>query len=868
MGKKANSLIDEKSPYLLQHAFNPVDWLPWGEEAFKQADFEILTAAAQQAGIAIARSRLIDAERQRSDEQKAVLDTLADLSGELELSRLLQRVVERAVSLLGVTGGELAIYEEERQELVIVASHHIGGDSTGTRMRLGEGAMGRVAETHEALIIPNYQEWEGRSDKYEETTARGVMVVPLLIGSRLVGTLASVHLEPDRRFGPEDLRLLNLFAPQAAIAIENARLYTEARRQRQYFEAVVQNSPVAIVTLDLEGHISSLNPAFERLFGYAAHEAIGQSLDELITTRETRKEAVSRTEDVLRGDVSRGMGTRRRRDGSLLDVEYAGVLVDLAGEKVGVVALYHDVTELLETRRQAEAANRAKSQFLASMSHELRTPLNAIIGYSEMLQEDAEEEGQNSLIPDLERIHSAGRHLLTLINDILDLSKIEAGKMELYIESFDVGGTLEQVATTVRPLIEKNSNRLEVSSPPDLGTMRSDQTRFRQVLLNLLSNATKFTEHGTITLAAAREADRSSGEEWITLTVRDTGIGMTEEQLGRLFEAFAQAEAATATRYGGTGLGLAISRRFCRLMGGDIAVESAPGAGSTFTVRLPAAVPEPAAGHDDETEGMAAEGEAGSSPAATQADGASTILVIDDDPAARALLRRLLVREGFAVEEAADGQSGLTRARELQPDCITLDVMMPGLDGWAVLRSLKEDPGLEAIPVVMISILDERNLGFALGASEFLTKPFDREQLAALIRRYASDADRGAVLIVEDDAGLRRMLRRALEKEGCEVEEAENGRVALERVAERLPGLVLLDLMMPEMDGFEFLEALRRREDARSVPVVVLTAKDLTDADRERLNGSVERIVRKGGLAPEAVLAEVRKLVAGRARGA
>jgi len=821
---------------------------------FGAEDLRLLNLFAPQAAIAIENARLFTESRQQGTEQQAVLDTLRDMSGELDLSSVLQRVLERAVDLLDVTGGELAIYDEAREDLAIVASHNIGSDSTGTRLTLGEGAMGQVAATHEPLVIPNYQEWLGRSDKYSDTTARGVMVVPLLIGSRLVGTLASVHLEEDRTFGREDLRLLNLFAPQAAVAIENARLYTQAQRQRRYFEAVVQESPVAIVTLDTEGNVSSMNPAFERLFGYSPEEAIGNNLDELITSRDSLSEAAARTREAFDDGATRGIGTRRRKDGTFLDVEYAGVLVDVGGTRSGIVALYHDISELLEARRQAESANSAKSSFLASMSHELRTPLNAIIGYSEMLQEDAEEIGQESFVPDLIKIHTSGKHLLALINDILDLSKIEAGKMELYLDTFEISEVIEQVSTTIQPLVEKNDNELCVVGALESGVMLSDQTRLRQVLLNLLSNASKFTENGTITLDIQRITGEPTDE--ICLVVRDTGIGMTPEQLSGLFEPFKQAEVSTATKYGGTGLGLTISRRFCRMMGGDLAADSEPGGGSTFTVRVPANLevktgPEllPEDPHHQMPE-----------PASDSSSYGASVLVIDDDPLARQLVRRLLTREGFAVHEAADGDEGLACARKLKPDCITLDVMMPRTDGWTVLTELKNDPDLAGIPVIMLSVLDERRLGFALGASEYLTKPVNRDHLAAILSRYVPHGEE-LILVVEDDESVRSVLRRAFEKDGRRVVEAENGRIALEQIEREMPDLVLLDLMMPEMDGFEFLDAIRERPEMRSVPVVVLTAMNLSEEDRQRLNGGVERILHKDGLGPEAAVAEVRRLV-------
>jgi PAS domain S-box-containing protein len=561
-------------------------------DAFSHDDFEILTAAANQAGIAIARARLLVTERERADEQRALLDTMADLSSELELSRVLQAVIQRAVTLLGVTGGEVGIYEEERRELVVVASQNIGKDSTGTRLRLGEGAMGTVARTHEPLIIPSYHEWLGKSGQYAEVTVHSVMAAPLLIGRRLVGAIATVHSDPARVFNSEDLRRLNLFAPQAAIAIENARLFSDAQRERQYFRAVVENSPVAIVTLDLSGSIVSCNPAFERLFGWRQEEAVGRNLDELINVAETLAEAVAYTTQATE-QTARGIGKRRRKDGTFLDVELAGVPVVVEGERVGIIGIYHDVTDLLRANEQAQAANRAKSQFLASMSHELRTPLNAIIGYSEMLEEEAADSGQAASIPDLQKIRSAGRHLLALINDILDLSKIEAGKMELHLEPVELGSLVQEVVTTVTPLVARNGNRLELRAGSHLGTIRSDGMKLRQALLNLLSNAAKFTEKGTITLTAERGG---TPREEIVLTVKDTGIGMSAEAMGRLFEAFSQADTSTTRKYGGTGLGLAITRRFCQLLGGDVTVDSTPGQGSRFTIRLP--VEPPVAGPD------------------------------------------------------------------------------------------------------------------------------------------------------------------------------------------------------------------------------------------------------------------------------
>ena len=414
-------------------------------------------------------------------------------------------------------------------------------------------------------------------------------------------------------------------------------------------------------------------------------------------------------------------------------------------------------------------ADRHKSEFLANMSHELRTPLNAIIGYSEMLQEDAADLGAEQFTADLRKINAAGKHLLELINAVLDLSKIEAGKMELYLESFDVAELVRDITAVIQPLAGKNGNRLDLDCPDAIGSMRADLTKVRQALFNLLSNACKFTERGTVSLAVAREP--VDGQEWIAFGVQDTGIGMTPEQLAKLFEAFTQADASTTRRFGGTGLGLAISRQFCRMMGGDITVESESGRGSTFTIRLPAQVAE-----------AVEEPPRPPSRPRRAPPGIGTVLVIDDEPAVRDLMQRFLAKEGFRVVTAAGGEEGLRRARELRPDAITLDVMMPGMDGWAVLSALKADPDTADIPVVMLTIVDDKNLGFALGAADYLTKPIDRERLVTVLKQHRRDRP---VLVVDDDVEVRQLLRRMLEPEGYTVMEAENGRAALGQPARR-----------------------------------------------------------------------------------
>lgn len=499
--------------------------------------------------------------------------------------------------------------------------------------------------------------------------------------------------------------------------------------------------------------------------------------------------------------------------------------------------------EAVEAQNAAESANRTKSTFLANMSHELRTPMNAIIGYSEMLIEEAEDLNQPEFIPDLQKIRSAGKHLLALINDILDLSKIEAGKMSVFVEDISLNTMVDDIVATISPLIQKRGNRLILDMPSDIGNIRADLTKVRQTLFNLLSNASKFTEKGVITLAMKRNQNEQ-GMERIQMRVSDTGIGMTPEQLGKLFQAFTQADASTTRKYGGTGLGLIISRKFCQIMGGDISVESTAGRGSTFTVDLPVKV-------QDLVEAPA--------PASVSVT-ARRVLVIDDDSDATELMTRKLEKSGFQVITANSGIKGLEMAHSEHPDAITLDVMMPGMDGWSVLTALKADPETASIPVIMVTMLQDQQMGFALGADDYITKPVETAKLRQVLLRHIH-VDDAQILVVEDDASNREMLVRMLRKEGFSVVEAENGSHALEQLAIAKPSLILLDLMMPVMDGFEFLKILRETPEVSRIPVIIVTARDLSDIDRVRLNGSVQDVIQKGAMDRDKLLAEVANML-------
>jgi len=605
---------------------------------------------------------------------------------------------------------------------------------------------------------------------------RSVLEVPLRAGDQVLGVVSVWRPEPDG-FTPDRVSMLGDFATQAALALRTAQLSREveirnpdaaagARRRAQLFDLsaslqeplslseglgrvldaareVVEVDRASVWALTPDG--SALRCLAAAGLGRAERRGfmgllipVGQGWGESLPLPGIYDEDHPVPAFLQTGTASRVIGRVRRLLVVPMIARGATVGVIVADNKPSQRPLRPETAELVaffashaavavqnarlfaeigQRRAEVELASRHKSQFLATMSHELRTPLNAIIGYSEILAEEATDEGRDDLLPDLEKITGAGRHLLDLIDAVLDLGKIEAGRMELSADTVDIARLAADARAIIAPLAAANGNRWDVVCAPGIGSVRADRTKVRQALFNLISNACKFTDHGSVTLEVTRDGGRGP----IRLAVTDTGIGLTPEQLGTLFREFTQAELSTSRRFGGTGLGLALSRRMCRLMGGDITVSSEAGVGSTFTISLPSAdtaAPAPGAARQ------------GAHPAS------GAVLVVDDDDATRDLLVRLLAREGRNAVGATGGLEGLRLARELHPAAVTLDIAMPDLDGWAVLAALKADPATATIPVIVTTVADERNLARARGAAAYLAKPVDRAALLAALAQH------------------------------------------------------------------------------------------------------------------------------------
>lgn len=564
--------------------------------------------------------------------------------------------------------------------------------------------------------------------------------------------------------------------------------------------------------------------------------------------------------NVMRGMVSRPMDALTesmrniRRSGDLQqrvegspDPDFNEIITSYNGMLGEIESRTHELSvamgQLSEARDEAEAANVAKSAFLANMSHELRTPLNAIIGYAEVLHDDLEREGLERSVEDVSWIYSSSKQLLELINSLLDLSKIEAGKMELDIHNFDMRALMHEVEATLAPLAAKARNTLTVSVDDNISFVESDATKIRQSLLNLGSNACKFTEDGFVQLAV-----RKHGEE-IWCEVSDTGIGMTGEEIARLFQPFVQSDSSTTRRYGGTGLGLALVERFAAMLGGDVRVTSEPGMGSTFTMRFrPGTAPEVQAPVEP---APAVPRERGSRPLA---------LIMEDEPSAVELLRRLLDRNGYNCVVAGDGQAGMELAKASDPDIILLDIGLPKLDGWDVLDALGLHETLRAIPTIVVSVDDRIRLSIEKGASDHLVKPVKTDDVEEILQLY-SQKKSGSILLVEDDPATARLYEKGLTQCGFNVVHVGNGSEAIDALANGEFALVVTDLMMPETDGFELIERISEIPVAQRPPVVVVTGCTLDSEQKKQLEKVVDSIQIKAGLTPRSLASRISGLL-------
>ena len=709
---------------------------------------------------------------------------------------------------------------------------------------------------------------------------RQAAMIPMVAQDTVVGGLNLNRMEGTAPLSEDDIKLLEGLAARAARAIATARLMrdqeataselemkaaertTELSAANRFLDSMIENIPNMIFVKDAkELRFVRLNRAGEDLLGFSRHELIGKN-DYDFFPPDQAEFFISADRETLRNrrlvDIPEETIQTKNKGLRILHTKKIPIL-DASGEPSFLLGISEDITEtrkaqeaLLQAQAEAVRANRAKSQFLASMSHELRTPLNAILGFSELLSDDATDKFDKATRGRfLDQIHGSGQHLLQLINDILDLSKVEAGQMELHFEPVELGGLIEEVRATIEPLARSKAIRLSTESAGELNLI-ADAAKVKQMLLNLVSNAIKFTPSGGRIDIRTRRLD-----SWVEIAVSDSGIGIAKEDLGRLFTEFQQLDAGPARQQEGTGLGLALTRRFAELHGGQVLVESELGKGSTFTVRLPLQAAAPRAQAPvprSEVEAIDLD--------------KPLVLVVDDSPQAAEILSRHLSAGGFRTEVARTGPEALSKARDLKPVAITLDILLPEVDGWEVLNRLKADEATQDIPVVVVSVVDKPSLGRALGAFDYFVKPVNGKALLSRLSQYTFTtkvkSEPVRVLVVDDEKANLDLLEALLKPAGFGVLRAGSGQQGIDMAVTQMPSLILLDLMMPGLTGFDVVEALRAEEATRSIPIMVLTAKTLTDDDKAALNGQVAAIFQRNSLAGTELTAWLRSIVAHR----
>lgn len=626
--------------------------------------------------------------------------------------------------------------------------------------------------------------------------------------------------------------------------------------QEALYRTLIEAAPQVIWVADADGQVALLNRAWHEFSGRTEAESLGTRWAEALHPEDLPDVLAKWERAYNHGETYSGECRFQAKDGSYQTFIFIGTPVrNDAGEIINWVGINTNIADrvqaeiaLQEAKDAAEYANRAKSEFLATMSHELRTPLNAIIGFSEILRDEilgTLNDEQKELVLD---IRTSGNHLLAMINDILDLSKIEAGRMDLQLEYFSVQEAVTEVNTIITALANKKRIQLVLELSQDV-TIEADKLKFKQILYNLLSNAIKFTdEGGTVTTKLEVLSSALLG------SVTDTGVGISPQDREKLFQPFTQLDASSTRAHGGTGLGLALTNRLIQLHGGKIWVDSEINRGSTFSFTFPL--------HQQTEQIDVTAPDTSTSETAGSLNDNRTILIAEDNEQAAQLLGIYLTEAGYRVEYATDGEEAIKKASEIRPFAITLDILLPKKDGWQVLREMKTKPNLQSIPVIIVSVTEERQLAFGLGAVDHLVKPIDKEILLASLQSLKLPSRDGSprILVVDDDPQTVRLLSTVLTSDGYDVLKVYGGSEAIETAISQSPDLIILDMMMPQVDGFQVIQRLTGDPRTCDIPIVICTALDLTDEDRDRLNGQIQSIIRKTGNVKEELLAAIKRI--------
>jgi PAS domain S-box-containing protein len=804
------------------------------EHAFSESDQRLLATIAGSLGVALENAQLIHETRQRVSELATVNSVGAALATQLELAALIELVGERVRETFNADIAYVALHDEAVGRIDFVYYYETGERRPEPPLKYGQGLTSQILVARKPLLLNREEEYEGRGSV--GTPSKSYLGVPIFAGDKAIGVISVQSIREEGRFDEPDVRLLATIASNVGVAIQNARLFAEIERQREHFESLVEISPVAVVVMDADEHVTGWNPAAAELFGYTAEEAVGRPVDELVFSEDTRGEGRDVTREALTNGRAHRITRRWRKDGTAVDVELMLVPLLVDDARLGFLGIYHDITELQRAREEAEAATQAKSAFLATMSHEIRTPMNAVIGMTGLLLGTELTAEQRDFA---EVVRSSGDALLHVIDDILDYSKIEAGKLELERAPFDLRECVEGALDIVAP--RASQKEIELGCLIDDGVpagIVGDIARLRQVLLNLLSNAVKFTEKGEVVVHVGSEPSGSASHR-VRLAVRDTGIGIPQDRMDRLFASFTQVDASTTRRYGGTGLGLAISKRLVELMGGTMSVQSEEGAGSTFEIELKAQEADVPARIDDGLPRLAGK----------------RLLVVDDNATNREIVIRQAQTWGMepvAVEGPLAALELITAGESF--DVAVLDMLMPDMDGLALAREIRHHRDVRELPLILLTSVGR--LPQAGAAPEFnaqLAKPIKASQLYnTLLAVLAQQADEQRVaepaavdldepaaasslriLLAEDNAVNQKVALALLSRLGYRADVAWNGLEALAALERRPYDVVLMDVQMPELDGLDASRRICEHWPPEARPrIIAMTANALLE-DRE-----------------------------------
>lgn len=820
------------------------------------------------------------------------------------LDEALDTLLSEVRRTLNVSAGSIALFDEKKGTLTLEVHQGFPDDFSENRQWgiRDNGLTEHILNKRIPTVINNVSEYKDADIRnLHKWGIKSLVAVPLFANDKIIGILYLDDFKP-REWSKSEIEFIILLSIQAAYAIEKFKLIETITETQIYLKNVLNNSADIIITTDPDGRVVEFNQGASRILGYSKDEVFGKKVEELWLNPKDRHEILKLLEK--NGYVTNYETQLITKDGRIIDVILTLSLIRNGDGKIhGTVSISKDITEkkkleraieernlelkelnekledkviertmeLERANRELERSNKLKSQFIATMSHELRTPLNSILGFSELLLDEIFGSLTEKQKRYVNNIYNSGNHLLQLINNILDLAKIESGKLELHYEVFSLNQALLEVENILKPLINKKNQKLTVSVDEKLSVINADRTKFKQILYNLLSNAIKFTnEGGSIFIKAdlieKKNYDFMTKKEcyknnYLKISVTDTGIGIKKEDQEKIFLEFEQLDSSYSRRYEGTGLGLALTKKLVELHGGEIFVDSEEGKGSTFTVLLPLievdvkSQVEKKLSKDEFLYEKSLINRSGSAP---------LILIVEDDPSTAELIMLYLAQGGYRVAHTHDGNKALEKIKELKPFAVILDVMLPGKDGWEVLQEIKSDQETKEIPVIISSVADNKELGFALGASDYLVKPIDKITILKKLEELSFSTKKGRmpvnILCIDDHPEILEFLSSTLEAEGFNVITAQSGKEGIEKSVLYKPDLIILDLMIPDIDGFEITQIIKNNPSTKDIPILILTAKDLTVEDKLRLAGKIENYIQKSHFTKEHLLMHIRDL--------